>query len=186
MQQYGFPEAISAERVHSLNDDEIIDLGRGLTMRTVWTPGHASHHLSFLLESSRTLFTGDCVGVYWPDLPVLIPTTPPPSFNLEKALASLSRVRALKSSEFCTPHFGVIRNPETWLNVNKQKLLEWKETIARMVAVGNSADSIAEMLISQLNKIHRLPTQLPEHLRTLIQVDAVGFVRWLQYSKVSD
>jgi glyoxylase-like metal-dependent hydrolase (beta-lactamase superfamily II) len=186
MQQYGFPEAISAGRVHNLKDDETIDLGRGLSLRTVWTPGHASHHLSFLLEATKMVFTGDCVGVFWPDLPVLVPTTPPPSFNLDKTLSSISRVRALRPSEFCTPHFGMVRDPETWLDMNQQKLLEWKETIERMLAEGNSINSIAQELTYQLSEAHQLPAQIPEHLRTLIRVDAIGFVRWLQYSEVSE
>ena len=60
MGRYGSPELINDNRVRSLRDDEVLDLGKGLTLRTVWTPGHASHHLSlsaFSLErlgASRT------------------------------------------------------------------------------------------------------------------------------------
>ena len=187
MQLYGFPEPISAERVHGLKDAEIIDLGNGLTLRTVWTPGHASHHLSFLLEPRRVLFTGDCIGVYLPDAPVLVPTTPPPSFNLDKALASIAKVRALMPAEFCTPHFGVLRKPGTWLDMNQQKLLEWKKTIIQLFSQGNSIESITEDLTFQIsNQLHRLPARLPVHFRTLIRLNTIGFVRWLQYSQMSD
>lgn len=187
MQQYGFPEPISAERVHGLKDDETTDLGSGLTLRTVWTPGHASHHLSFLLEPMRVLFTGDCIGVYFPDIPILVPTTPPPSFNLDKALASIAKVRALMPAEFCTPHFGVLENPETWLDMNQQKLLDWKEAITQRLSQGNSIESITKDLTFQIsNQLHNLPAQLPVHFRTLIRLNTIGFVRWLQYSQMSD
>jgi glyoxylase-like metal-dependent hydrolase (beta-lactamase superfamily II) len=186
MQLFGFPEPISAERVHGLKDDEIIDLENGLTLRTVWTPGHASHHLSFLLEPSRVFFTGDCIGAYFPDVSVLVPTTPPPSFNLDKALASIAKVRTLKPAEFCTPHFGVLRKPETWLDKNQQKLLEWKKTIMQLLSQGNSIESITDHLTLQIsNQLHRPPSQLPVHFRTLIRLSTIGFVRWLQYSQMS-
>ena len=187
MQLFGFPEPISVERVQGLNDDETIDLGGGLTLRAVWTPGHASHHLSVLLEPSRLLFTGDCIGVYFPDAPVLVPTTPPPSFNLEKALASIAKVRALMPAELCTPHFGVLKEPGTWLDMTQQKLLEWKKTIMALLSQGNSIESITEVLIVQIsNQLHRSPWQLPIYFRTLIRLNTIGFVRWLQYSQMSD
>jgi glyoxylase-like metal-dependent hydrolase (beta-lactamase superfamily II)/8-oxo-dGTP pyrophosphatase MutT (NUDIX family) len=39
--------------------DERIAVDEGLVLRVIHTPGHASNHLCFLLESERTLFTGD-------------------------------------------------------------------------------------------------------------------------------
>jgi len=185
MQQYGFPEPIEPDRVQGLQDDAIIDLGGGLTIRTVWTPGHASHHLSFLMEQTRALFTGDCVGVYCPDIPTLIPTTPPPSFDLDQSLASIERARTLKPAELYTPHFGAQREPETWLDLNEQKLLEWKNTITLLLSQGYSSDSIAREQIIQISKhLDRLPKQLPFHLRTLIRIDTIGFIRWLRNSEI--
>jgi glyoxylase-like metal-dependent hydrolase (beta-lactamase superfamily II) len=183
MRRFGLPEPISAKRVHSLADEEIIDLGKGLTLRTVWTPGHASHHLSFLIEPTRAFFTGDCVGVYCPDTPALIPATPPPSFNLDEALASISKVRLLKPSELCTPHFGQLRHPTAWLDANCQKLLEWKTVIEHSLSLGRSIESIAEELSSKISDQLSIP--LPSHLQTLIRVNTTGFARWLRYSQPS-
>lgn len=45
------------ERV--LRHDERVDISDGVALRVVHTPGHASNHLCFLLESERLLFTGD-------------------------------------------------------------------------------------------------------------------------------
>jgi len=184
MRRYGLPEPIDAKKVSSLNDDESIHLGNGLTLKSIWTPGHASHHLSFLLEATRMIFSGDSVGIYSPDAPVLLPTTPPPSFNLNKALASLARLRGLMPSTLCTPHFGMLDNPIPWLDANERALLEWKAKIERMLAEGKSTELITKDLTDNiLQQLHWLPTDIPVHLRTLIRVNVIGFLRWLRYSR---
>ena len=43
-------------------------------LRYAYTPGHASHHVSFLHEGSGTAFTGDVAGVRIGDGPVGAPT----------------------------------------------------------------------------------------------------------------
>ncbi len=43
-----------------LEDGQRIDL-KGLTLRAIHTPGHASNHLCYLLEETKMLFTGDHV-----------------------------------------------------------------------------------------------------------------------------
>jgi glyoxylase-like metal-dependent hydrolase (beta-lactamase superfamily II)/8-oxo-dGTP pyrophosphatase MutT (NUDIX family) len=40
---------------------QIGEAGRGVTLRAIHTPGHASNHLCYLLEETRMLFTGDHV-----------------------------------------------------------------------------------------------------------------------------
>jgi len=81
VRRFGLLDPISLRRVRGVSDDEEIALGNGLTLRVIWTPGHASHHISYFLEDSGTLFTGDAVGVRYLPFPILIPTSPPPSFT---------------------------------------------------------------------------------------------------------
>ena len=44
---------------HALADGDVLQLGEGVTLRALHTPGHASNHLCFLLEEEKLLFTGD-------------------------------------------------------------------------------------------------------------------------------
>ncbi len=44
---------------HEPADGERVELGDGLTLHAVHTPGHASNHLCWWLEQERLLFTGD-------------------------------------------------------------------------------------------------------------------------------
>ena len=45
----------------ALAGGERLDFGGGLVLRVIHTPGHASNHLCYLLETERMLFTGDHV-----------------------------------------------------------------------------------------------------------------------------
>ncbi len=42
-----------------LADGDRLQLGEGVTLRVIHTPGHASNHLCYLLEEEQLLFTGD-------------------------------------------------------------------------------------------------------------------------------
>src|SRR5919108_1808857 len=44
-----------------LENGQRLDLGGGITLRAIHTPGHASNHLCYMLEETRMLFTGDHV-----------------------------------------------------------------------------------------------------------------------------
>ncbi len=44
---------------HPLADGDVLNLGDGVTLRVLHTPGHASNHLCYLLEEEKLLFTGD-------------------------------------------------------------------------------------------------------------------------------
>ena len=86
IEQYGLPDPIDGARVDQLCDDEQIDLGGGVTLRAIWSPGHAPHQVSFLVEQTGMVLTGDAVGIRYPQFPLLIPAAPPPSFDLENAV----------------------------------------------------------------------------------------------------
>ncbi len=49
------------QAAHEPRHGELIALGGGESLRVIHTPGHASNHLCYLLESERLLFTGDHV-----------------------------------------------------------------------------------------------------------------------------
>ncbi|MEM6282244.1 MAG: MBL fold metallo-hydrolase [Chloroflexota bacterium] len=51
-----FPEAATPDKL--LQNNEIVKHG-AMTFKSLYTPGHAPGHLSFLLESENTVFSGD-------------------------------------------------------------------------------------------------------------------------------
>ena len=182
--RYGLPEPIGQERVRSIRDDETIDLAGGVTLRCAWTPGHASHHLSYALEETGVVFTGDAVGVTYPDFPTLVPTTPPTSFNLEKAIDSINRVIEMSPSQLCTPHFGILSNANERLFENVRILQDWRTIFDSFIAGKCTLEEITSRLTENVcRQASRLESEVPDYLRILIRVDALGFIRYLTRPK---
>lgn len=102
---WGGIDPIPQDRVHILRDGDEIDLG-GRTLTAIDTPGHARHHHAFLDDQTRTIFTGDALGVRLPDVGIMRPATPPPEFDLDAAIASIHRLQEIRPSSFCLTHFG--------------------------------------------------------------------------------
>lgn len=73
--------------------------------RVAYTPGHASHHVSYLHEPSGRAFTGDVTGVRIGEGGVLAPT-PPPDIDLDAWRASLELIEAWRPRSFAVTHFG--------------------------------------------------------------------------------
>ena len=105
-----------AERVTSLYDGDMVEAG-GLTFTALDTPGHASHHHTYLLNDDlggQIAFTGDAAGVCIPYIEVVDLPAPPPEFNLETWLATLDRLQAVADQPaapvhtFYPTHFGPI------------------------------------------------------------------------------
>lgn len=92
---------VPASRLRVLHGGERID-----GFEVAYTPGHASHHLSYLHEDSATAFCGDLAGVRIAEHgPVLAPT-PPPDIDLQAWRASLQTVQAWAPKALVATHFG--------------------------------------------------------------------------------
>lgn len=70
-----------------------------------YTPGHASHHVSYLHEPTGRAFTGDVAGVRIDGGVVLAPT-PPPDIDLAAWRDSLARIEAWRPRSLAVTHFG--------------------------------------------------------------------------------
>lgn len=106
-QMWGGIDPIPEDRIQVLNDEDVIDLG-GRSLTAWETPGHAYHHHAYLDSESGTLFTGDAIGVRLHDVAAIRPATPPPEFHLDKAVASIERIRTLNPASLCPTHFGPV------------------------------------------------------------------------------
>jgi glyoxylase-like metal-dependent hydrolase (beta-lactamase superfamily II) len=183
MEEYGMPKPIDPKQVRSIGDEETIKLGEGVTLRSLWTPEHASHHLSYVIEETDTVLTGDAIGVNYPDFPVLIPTTPPTSFNLELALESLERIRQTAQDGFLAPHFGIMKGTEL-IDENVKALKVWKTKIERGVKEGRSTEAITKTLQEETSALCGRPvTSMPYYVTGSISRSVLGFVRYLRFSE---
>jgi glyoxylase-like metal-dependent hydrolase (beta-lactamase superfamily II) len=92
--------AVPTDRLRVLTGGETLG-----PFTVAYTPGHASHHVSYLHQPSGWAFTGDVTGVRIADGPVLAPT-PPPDIDLAAWRDSLRIVEGWRASRLATTHFG--------------------------------------------------------------------------------
>lgn len=80
--------------------------------RVAHTPGHASHHVSYLHEASGDAYVGDVAGVTIPPARLTVPPTPPPDIDLELWNSSLDTLKEWNPSRLCLTHFGPIEDAQ--------------------------------------------------------------------------
>ena len=107
---------VPAERVRALAGGEAI-----ASFRVAYTPGHASHHVSYLHEPSGYAFTGDVAGVRIAGAPVLAPT-PPPDIDLPAWRASLAEIGAWNPARLAVTHFGAYADVSEHLAALREQL----------------------------------------------------------------
>src|SRR5262245_44186630 len=98
-----------------------------LGMRVAYTPGHASHHVSYLHEESGTAFVGDVAAVRIPGVNLIVPPTPPPDIQIETWEESIGIVEDWRPQRLALTHFGAIEEPEEHLAIVRARLREEAE-----------------------------------------------------------
>jgi glyoxylase-like metal-dependent hydrolase (beta-lactamase superfamily II) len=92
------------------------------------TPGHASHHVSFIAPDG-SCFAGDATGVRIMPAAYLAPVSPPPDIDVEAWERTLDAVEARRPARLCLPHFGVIENVGAHLAEMRTRLRTWAERV---------------------------------------------------------
>jgi glyoxylase-like metal-dependent hydrolase (beta-lactamase superfamily II) len=88
------------------------------------TPGHASHHVTYLAEDG-TCFSGDVTGVVIAPSRLIAPVCPPPDVDLEAWERSLDSVAERGPERLCLPHFGVVDDPARHIEETRERLRVW-------------------------------------------------------------
>ena len=94
------------------------------------TPGHANHHMSYLLDG--ICFSGDVGGVHIAGRNAVRLPTVPPEFDIGKWRYSINRFRNERIDTFATTHFGMHEDADWHLNAIEHQLDEieiWMESV---------------------------------------------------------
>jgi len=81
-----------------------------------YTPGHASHHVSYWHPETRTAFVGDVAGVRIAPSSYVLAPTPPPDIDIEAWQDSLRRLRDWRPEHLAITHFGRFDDVDTHLD----------------------------------------------------------------------
>ena len=111
-----------AERIDTVEETGVVDLGGGRRLDSHYSPGHAKHHVGLLDSASGDLYVGDAAGVYLPETGDLRAATPPPDFDLDVALASLRLFGALQAERLLFSHYGPLGEVQQTLERSAEEI----------------------------------------------------------------
>ena len=106
---------VPGDRVRALQGEETIIAG-GRELNVAYTPGHASHHVSYFDPSSRIAFVGDVAGIRRGERLCVMPPTPPPDIDLEAWSRSEDRILSWVPDTLFLTHFGPFHGPTAALH----------------------------------------------------------------------
>lgn len=119
---------------------EKIQLG-AIELDVFYTPGHASHHVTYRDAASRIAFVGDTAGIRIEGKPYLLPATPPPDIDLELWNASLDTIASWSPERLFLTHFGYIDNPTEHIGLYRARLRDWAALTQRLLASSESLEA---------------------------------------------
>lgn len=105
--------------------ETIVEAGRRLEV--AYTPGHASHHVTYYDGETAIAFVGDTAGVRILEAPYVAPPTPPPDIALDQWRESLETIRRFRPSGLFLTHFGLASGVESHLAELWKRLGSWSE-----------------------------------------------------------
>jgi glyoxylase-like metal-dependent hydrolase (beta-lactamase superfamily II) len=95
----------------------------GGAYEVAYTPGHASHHVSY--RRGSTAFVGDVGGVRITADTMTIPPTPPPDIDVEAWHESLARIESWRPELLAITHFGSSERAVEQLHELGSRLDDW-------------------------------------------------------------
>lgn len=102
---WGEVRPVPRDAIVVVNGEEQIEAG-GRVLQIAYTPGHASHHVSYFSADIGIAFVGDTAGIKRTAKGYVLPPTPPPDIDLEAWNASLARISAWHPETLFLTHFG--------------------------------------------------------------------------------
>src|SRR3954447_10564904 len=121
-ERWGHTQPVPEERITLVGDGDAV---RGF--RVAYTPGHASHHVSYLHEESGWAFVGDVAGVRIPPSELVVAPTPPPDIDVAAWERSLDLVAGWSPERLALTHWGEAEDPAEQLEACRRALREEAE-----------------------------------------------------------
>ena len=115
-----------------------------------YTPGHASHHVSFLDRDSGVAFVGDVAGVRTGRELFVLPPTPPPDIDVEVWAQSIELVRQWRASTLFVTHFGAHEDPNVHLDAVQTHLTTMTDIARECISAGGDSSEQQSRFVDEM------------------------------------
>ncbi len=124
---WGTFEAVPESQLRVLSGGETLDFGVDGSFEVLYTPGHAVHHVSYLMPDGAA-FVGDVAGTRVPGSDVVLAPTPPPDINPPDWQNSIDALLARDLTRLYYTHFGSSDDVAPHLTQLSERITRWSET----------------------------------------------------------
>ncbi len=149
---------VPAANIVSLSGGERVEAG-GRTFEVAYTPGHASHHVSYFDRASGVAFVGDTAGVCIDDGYVL-PPTPPPDIDPDLWRSSVDTINAWSPEALFLTHFGPAPSVRPHLQSLMENLASMSAWVRRTLSEPGTDEERSRRFAGELR--HEMRRQMTE------------------------
>ncbi|WP_240512007.1 MBL fold metallo-hydrolase [Paludifilum halophilum] len=186
---------VPEDRILVKGEGETLAIGSERTLTFMDTPGHAAHHLSIFDPVSNGVFTGDTVGIRYPQvekwgLNLYLPSTSPNQFDPELMRSSIERLRSTGAERIYFGHFGMAVGAKEVYNRVLQELSRFLRDGEEAIEGGEGAKGIEWRLKERYHQYlsdHGIPGDHPvfETLDLDCRVSAMGIEHYLTKQRMN-
>jgi glyoxylase-like metal-dependent hydrolase (beta-lactamase superfamily II) len=180
---WGEVAPVPPAHVTILTDGDVIEIG-GRSLKAVYTPGHASHHVAYHDMANDVVFTGDVAGIRIPPATDAFPPTPPPDIDIPRWHRSIDIIRGLAPDRLLLTHFGPVDAPTAHLARIDYHLDDWLQHVERLDEQGMPRDDIVSWLAhyvrSQMSEAGDASLEPALELATPYGMAVDGLLRYLR------
>jgi glyoxylase-like metal-dependent hydrolase (beta-lactamase superfamily II) len=166
-----------------LEGGETLALG-ARELEVVYTPGHASHHVSYFDQAEGVAFVGDTTGVRIEGHPFVMPATPPPDIDLSIWDTSFAAILERKPSRLFLTHFGYSDNPSEHILLFRERLHRWAAMAEQAIRTTTSDAAAMDSFMSATHReiAEHLPAEEVDHyvFSAGLNLSFLGLARYLR------
>jgi glyoxylase-like metal-dependent hydrolase (beta-lactamase superfamily II) len=144
---FGEALPVPAENLRILEGGETISLG-SRKIEVAYTPGHASHHVSYFDQAEGVAFVGDTAGVRIEGNSYAMPATPPPDIDLEIWEKSFAAILERKPTRLFLTHYGFSDNPSEHILLFRERLHRWAALAAEILRTAANDSAAMDSFMS--------------------------------------
>ena len=137
------------------------------------TPGHASHHVSYL-DRDGTLYAGDAAGVRIRPGRYVMPPTPPPELDVEAWQKTIDEIDRRAPERLALIHFGVFEDASRHLADLRLELYDWAEFVLGGAGTGEFVEYVRAALENAGEDVSHYDLAMP------LWQSYVGLARWAE------
>jgi glyoxylase-like metal-dependent hydrolase (beta-lactamase superfamily II) len=179
-QLFGEVLPVAESNLRILEGGETIKLG-SRKIEVAYTPGHASHHVSYFDSVEGVAFVGDTTGIRIEGHSYVMPATPPPDIDLRLWDSSFATILERQPKRLFLTHFGFSENPAAHIAEFRERLQRWMETTEKILQTAKSdsgaMDSFMAAMRAEIGE-HLPPEEVEQYVATAgLNLSFLGLAR---------